>query len=176
MQKRYIYFLGSSLLILAFAQLFIFSSELRSDDELYQKQFNTKYGIFSILQPQGLSFAGEEIPINSEETQTNSQETPSNVEDAPTPKKKRGRPVGAKSKAKPKVKKAPVIIDSEESEEEEPPPPKKKRTKRPADDIEEYHPPLPTSRDVAMEVLGMLSHSHTQRANQRRSKYASWFS
>ena len=67
MQKKYIYFLGSSLLILAFAQLFIFSSELRSDDELHQKQFNIKYGIFSILQPQGLSFAGEEIPINSPE-------------------------------------------------------------------------------------------------------------
>ena len=67
MQIKHIYFLGSSLLILAFAQLFIFSSELRSDDELHQKQFNTKYGIFSILQPQGLSFAGEEIPINSPE-------------------------------------------------------------------------------------------------------------
>ena len=67
MQKKYVYFLGSSLLILAFAQLFIFSNELRTDDELHQKQFNTKYGIFSILQPQGLSFAGEEIPINSPE-------------------------------------------------------------------------------------------------------------
>jgi membrane-bound lytic murein transglycosylase D len=67
MQIKHIYFLGSSLLIVAFAQLFIFSSELRSDDELHQKQFNTKYGIFSILQPQGLSFAGEDIPINSPE-------------------------------------------------------------------------------------------------------------
>jgi hypothetical protein len=67
MQKTHIYFLGSSLLIIAFAQLFIYSSELMSDDELYQQQFNTKYGIFSILQPQSLSFAGEEIPINSPE-------------------------------------------------------------------------------------------------------------
>jgi len=67
MKKKYIYFLGSSLLFLAFTQLFIFSSELRSDDELHQKQFNSKYGIVSILQPQGLSFAGEEIPINSPE-------------------------------------------------------------------------------------------------------------
>ena len=115
----------------------------------------------------------EEIPINAEEIPSNAAQTPTNVEETPAPKK-RGRPVGAKSKAKPKVKKAPVIIDSE-SEEEEPPPPKKKRTKRPADDIEEYQPPLPTSRDVAMEVLGMLSDRNTQRANQRRSKYASWF-
>ena len=67
MQKKYIYFLGSSLLILSFAQLFIYSSELSSDDELYQQQFNTKYGIFSILQPKTLSFAGEEIPIHSPE-------------------------------------------------------------------------------------------------------------
>ncbi len=121
----------------------------------------------------------EEIPINSEETQINAEETPTNAEEiqinaeeTPAPKK-RGRPVGAKSKAKAKVKKAPVIIDSEESEEEPPPPKKKKR--RPADDIEEYHPPLPTSRDVAMEVSGMLSDRNTQRTNQRRAKYASWF-
>ena len=67
MQKTHIYFLGSSLLIIAFAQLFIYSSELMSDDELYQQQFNTKYGIFAILKPQNLSFAGEEIPINSPE-------------------------------------------------------------------------------------------------------------
>jgi len=67
MQIKHIYFLGSSLLILAFAQLFIYSSELNNDDELHQQQFNIKYGIFAILQPQGLSFAGEEIPINSPE-------------------------------------------------------------------------------------------------------------
>ena len=67
MQKKHIYFLGSSLLILAFAHLFIYSTELKNDDELHQQQFNIKYGIFAILQPQGLSFAGEEIPINSPE-------------------------------------------------------------------------------------------------------------
>ena len=67
MQRKYIYFLGSSLLIFAFAQLFIYSTELRNDDELHQQQFNMKYGIFSILQPKGLSFAGEEIPIDSPE-------------------------------------------------------------------------------------------------------------
>ena len=124
----------------------------------------------------------EEIPINAEETPINETETPTNAEEfqinaeeTPAPKK-RGRPVGAKSKPKPKakVKKAPVIIDSEESEEEEPPPPKKKK-RRPADDVEEYQAPLPTSRDVAMEVLGMLSDRNTQRMNQRRTKYASWF-
>ena len=65
----------------------------------------------------------EEIPINAEENPSTVEEIPTNVsapevlEETPVPKK-RGRPVGAKSKAppKPKVKKAPVIIDSEESE------------------------------------------------------------
>ena len=112
-----------------------------------------------------------EIPINAMETQINTEEIQINAEEIAAPKK-RGRPVGAKSKPKAKVKKAPVIIDSEESEEE--PPPKKKK-RRQADDVEEYQAPLPTSRDVAMEVLGMLSDRNTQRANQRRSKYASWF-
>jgi len=67
MQKKHIYFLGSSILILAFAQFFIFSTELSNDDELHQQQFNIKYGIFAILKPQGLNFAEEEIPINSPE-------------------------------------------------------------------------------------------------------------
>jgi len=67
MHKKSLYFMGSSLLIFAFIQFFIYSSELTSDDELYQQQFNVKYGIFAILQPQGLNFAGEEIPIYSPE-------------------------------------------------------------------------------------------------------------
>ena len=67
MQKKHIYFLGSALLILAFSQIFIYSTELNNDDKLHQQQFNIKYGIFAILQPEDLSFAGEEIPINSPE-------------------------------------------------------------------------------------------------------------
>ena len=67
MKKKYIYFLVSSLMVISFSQIFIYSTELMNDDELHQQQFNFKYGIFAILQPQGLSFAGEEIPINSPE-------------------------------------------------------------------------------------------------------------
>jgi len=67
MQKKHIYFLGSSILIFVLAQLFIHAAELKSDDELYQQQFNVKYGIFAIVQPKGLSFAGEEVPIQSPE-------------------------------------------------------------------------------------------------------------
>ena len=67
MKKKYIYFLVSSLMVISFSQIFIYSTELMNDDELHQQQFNFKYGIFAILQPQGLSFAGEKIPINSPE-------------------------------------------------------------------------------------------------------------
>jgi len=67
MKKKHFYFLGSSILIFVLVQLFIYAAELKSDDELYQQQFNMKYGIFAILQPQGLNFAGEEVPIQSPE-------------------------------------------------------------------------------------------------------------
>jgi len=67
MKKKYFYFLGSSILIFVLAQLFIHAAELKSDDELYQQHFNMKYGIFAIVQPEGLDFAGEEVPIQSPE-------------------------------------------------------------------------------------------------------------
>ena len=67
MKKKYFYFLGSSILIFVLAQLFIYAAELKSDDELHQQHFNMKYGIFAISQPEGLDFAGEEVPIQSPE-------------------------------------------------------------------------------------------------------------
>ena len=67
MKKKQVYFLGSSILIFALAQLFIYSSELRSDDELHQQHFNMRYGIFAIVQPDNLNFSGEEIPTHSPE-------------------------------------------------------------------------------------------------------------
>jgi len=67
MKRKYSYFLGSSLIILALAQLFIYASELKSNDELHQQHFNSKYGIFAIVKPVGLNFAGEKIPIYSPE-------------------------------------------------------------------------------------------------------------
>ena len=67
MKKKYFYFLGSSIFIFVLAQLFIHATELKSNDELHQQQFNMKYGIFAIVQPEELSFAGEEVPIQSPE-------------------------------------------------------------------------------------------------------------
>jgi len=67
MKRKYSYFLGSPLIILALAQLFVYASELKSNDELHQQHFNSKYGIFAIVKPVGLNFAGEKIPIYSPE-------------------------------------------------------------------------------------------------------------
>jgi hypothetical protein len=67
MKQQYIYVLTSVVIIFIFSQLFMYSSQLKSDDELHLKQFNMKYGIFAIVQPQGLNFARENIPIHSPE-------------------------------------------------------------------------------------------------------------
>jgi len=67
MKNKYFYFLGSIVLLFAVTQLFIYSTDLKSEDKLHQEQFNVKYGIFAIVQPQDLNFAGEEIPIYSSE-------------------------------------------------------------------------------------------------------------
>ena len=67
MKKKHFYFLGIAVLFLVASQLFMYSTDLNSEDELHQQQFNMKYGIFAIVQPEDLNFAGEEIPIYSSE-------------------------------------------------------------------------------------------------------------
>jgi len=67
MKKSYFYFLGIVALVFVILQLFIYSGDSNSDDELHQQHFNMKYGIFSIIQPDELNFSGEEIPIYSSE-------------------------------------------------------------------------------------------------------------
>jgi len=67
MKNKFFYFLGTVVLLLAVAQLFMYSTDLKSEDKLHQEQFNTKYGIFAIVQPEDLNFSGEEIPIYSSE-------------------------------------------------------------------------------------------------------------
>ena len=67
MKKEYFYFLGFILVIVSITQLFIYASELRSDDELHQQHFNMKYAIFSLVQPEGLNFSNEIIPNISSE-------------------------------------------------------------------------------------------------------------
>ena len=134
----------------------------------------------------------EEIPLIVEENVEDNQEivedNQENVEDIqepeaseevePTPKR-RGRPPGAKNKAKSKPKAAPVIKrsvsrrrppptpeDSEESEEEEPPP----RSRRRQQEVD----PNPM-RTVAAEMLHMMQSQSANRQQARVNKYASWF-
>ena len=49
MKKKHIYFLGFSVLILAASQLFIYSADLKTEDELHQQHFNMKYGILKVF-------------------------------------------------------------------------------------------------------------------------------
>jgi len=65
MRNKYFNFLVVTLLLLVFTQLFMYSTDLKSEDKLHQEQFNIKYGIFAIVQPEDLNFAGEEIPVYS---------------------------------------------------------------------------------------------------------------
>ena len=65
MRKNFFYFLATVGLFLIIVQLFMYATDLKSEDKLHQEQFNIQYGIFSILQPESLDFAGEEMPIYS---------------------------------------------------------------------------------------------------------------
>ena len=130
----------------------------------------------------------EEIPIDIEETQDIEEseipqpEEPVESEEIPQPEapapKRRGRPPGAKNKAKSKPKAAPIIKrsvsrrrpptpeDSEESEEEEPPP----RPRRRQQEVD----PDPM-RTVAAEMLHLMQTQNQNRHQARVNKYASWF-
>jgi hypothetical protein len=136
----------------------------------------------------------EEIPIDiSEEAQPEevdpvTDEAP--VEEEPTAPapKKRGRPIGAKNRPKPKIVAAPKAAkpkrkapppppseDEEESGEEEPPTPiPMRRTRSSIPEEYEHAPPL-DPRLVAAEMLQMLSQRNAGRTQAKRAKYASWF-
>ena len=65
MRDRYIFSLFLVLSLLFASRFFMFSGDLKSEDNLHQEQFNLKYGIFAIVQPEGLYFSGEHVPIYS---------------------------------------------------------------------------------------------------------------
>lgn len=67
MKRKFFYFSSIAVLLFLLSKLFIYSSELRNDDDLHQQHFNMKYGIFAIVQPEELNFAGEIIPLSSPE-------------------------------------------------------------------------------------------------------------
>ena len=105
-------------------------------------------------------------------------------EEAPAPKK-RGRPPGAKNRAKPKVVVAkrkprahppPPSDEEEEEEDEEPdtPLPRMRRTHSRAS-APEYEEEVVDARSVAAEMLQMLSRRNADKHHAKRAKYASWF-
>lgn len=66
MKKIYLFFLFfiSSIILV---NLFIFSENFKSEDILHQKQFTSKYGIYSLVKPKVMEFAGESTPIEAPE-------------------------------------------------------------------------------------------------------------
>ena len=133
----------------------------------------------------------EEVPINSEEVAETAPEVVSEVA-TPAPKK-RGRPAG--SKGKPKAPKPPPepVEEEEEAPEEVAPKPKKAAPKKKAveavrkkavkkkpviqssDSEEEAQGRGAGTREIAMEVMQLLSNQHAGRVAARRQKYAGWF-
>ena len=117
----------------------------------------------------------EEIPEEIQETAEIIEEIPE--ENIPAPKK-RGRPVGAKNKAKPKpkvqVKKAKPAAkrkvqyeDYSYSEEEEEEPPRRRAMYAPQQ-------PMYDSHSIASEVLTILQAQRHNAKNARRTQYAQW--
>ena len=130
----------------------------------------------------------EEVPIvDTEESAV--------VAPEPIVVKKRGRPKGAPNKPKvvPKPPKAPKKQPAPPSESEEEPVPVKAKKKRalppPSSSDEEPAPrkprrsrartispaPIMDTRQVASEVLQLLSNRQVNQATARREKYRSWF-
>ncbi len=114
----------------------------------------------------------EEIPINSniiEDTQDNTPDIQNHIKDIPEIiKKSRGRPAGAKNKAKaapkqqvtkttPKRKSTPIYDDESDEEESTPPP---RRSKR-----QQIQPEAPVfdRQALAIDVLGILQQQRYQK-------------
>ena len=126
-----------------------------------------------------------EVPIQAEEPTENTAEIleviPENTEDNPSTKK-RGRPPGAKNKAKPapapkpkpkpkaKVNKVIEYEDEDYEEEYEEPPPRRRR----APELQ-YVPQEVDRNALAAEVLGILQQQRYSQRDAKRAHYASWF-
>ena len=128
----------------------------------------------------------EEVPIVDEPTVEATE--PELVPEPEVAKRGRGRPPGAKGKAKPaKAAKAAKPPPTPESEPDEPPTPKPKKKKaapkkRPVSSDSEEEAPRkrrrvepPDTQCIALEVMQLLSDHHAHRATARRNKYAGWF-
>ena len=90
----------------------------------------------------------------------------------------RSQPKGLKrwkqnSKPTPRPRRSPT---PGESEEETPPPRKRRAPRHVAEESQDsVSPEPPTTRDIADEVLSLLSNRHVERSAAKRDKYRSWF-
>ena len=143
----------------------------------------------------------EEIPVQTILEEQAELTEPASEEIVQAVAKKRGRPKGALNKkknapplqeeeieeapprpaakraassavAKPKQKKRRPPSPASSSSEEEPPPRKKRRARA---EPEQVVPPAPDNRQIAAEVLAMLSTRHLDMRQAKRDKYRSWF-
>ena len=127
----------------------------------------------------------EEIPIDAGESPEPEEAEASLEEEAPEPPapeppapKRRGRPPGAKNRAKPKAAPPPVIKrqrsrrpptpESTSSEEDYEPAPQRRAPHQRAQ-------PEDPMRTVAAEMLHLMQHQNMNRQQARADKYASWF-
>ena len=133
----------------------------------------------------------QEIPLDNTEENTNMEEIPEEIQEttetieeipqeiAPVPKK-RGRPVGAKNKAKPK----PKVVQAKSRVK---PVAKRKEVQYEdsySEEEEDYQPrgrgsmyaqqPVYDSHSIASEVLTILQSQRHNAKNARRSQYAQW--
>ena len=67
MSTKNLYFLVATILCLGVVKLFVYSTQLSTEDKAFQEQFSMKYAVFSIVKPAELNFASEEVPIHSPE-------------------------------------------------------------------------------------------------------------
>jgi hypothetical protein len=123
-----------------------------------------------------------EIPLDAPETETEAPPDPPDPPDPPEAKRGRGRPKGAPNKPK----KEPV--PREPSPEPVPPPKTKAPAKRKQpveqkavkkkpvyESSESEDAPGKTTREIAGEVLELLSLQRANQRAQRRDRYAAWF-
>ena len=123
----------------------------------------------------------EEIPIEEAATM---EEIAAEATETPPEKPKRGRPKGSKNKAPknadvPEETKAPKPKQPRKrrppSPQSESPPPLRRR-RAPVAELQQPEPaPPPDSRQIAAEVLQLLSTRHLDLRQAKREKYRAWF-
>ena len=125
----------------------------------------------------------QEIPLDIEETHENDADTEENnqeIIDIPAPKKK-GRPAGAKNKAKAPVVKAPVLepVIATKAQVKKVKPVEPKKRKRvvvsSSSESEEEIAPVIDRHALAADMLQILSQQRHTKATAKRAHYATWF-